>query len=119
MKIKISTRVVILFKKKVVKIPISYRGYLQCKNEKLMWDKYKDTEMLAELHSERFGIVVMKRYAPANRVPEYVVYGLKKRIPEFDIANCDLHRKENWGMTEYCGHILIDYGINERISRMY
>jgi len=119
MKIKISTRVVLVFKKKVVKIPISYRGYLQCKNEKLMWDKYKHTEMLAELYSERFGIVVMKRYPIANRVPNYVVYGLKKEIPEFNIANCDLHRTENWGMTENLGHILIDYGINERISKMY
>lgn len=119
MKIKISTRVVLVFEKKVVKIPISYRGYLQCKNEKLMWDKYKHTQMLAELHSERFGIVVMKRYPIANRVPDYVVYGLKKEMPEFNIACCDLHRAENWGMTENLGHILIDYGINERISKMY
>lgn len=118
MKIKVSTRVVFLLKNIVIKIPISYRGYLQCKNEKFIWDKYKHTEMLAELYSERFGIVVMKRYAPANRVPEYVVYGLKHKIPEFNIANCDLHRKENWGMTDL-GHILIDYGINENISKMY
>jgi len=52
-------------------------------------------------------------------IPEYVVYGLKDTIPEFNIYNCDLHRTENWGMTENLGHILIDYGINERISKMY
>jgi hypothetical protein len=119
MKIKISTRVVLLFKNIVVKIPISYRGYLQCKNEKFIWDKYKDTGMLAELHSEIFGIIVMKRYNSANRVPDYVVKGLKSKISEFDIPNCDLYRKDNWGMTENLGHILIDYGINEKISKMY
>ena len=119
MKIRVSTRVVLVFEKKVIKIPISYRGYLQCKNEKFIWDKYKHTGMLAELYSERFGVVVMKRYPLANRVPEYVVYGLKDTIPEFNIRNCDLYRVENWGMTEELGHILIDYGINERISKMY
>ena len=119
MKIKISTRLVLLFRQKVVKIPLSYRGYLQCKNEKVIWDKYGHTGMLAELYSERHGIVVMRRYPPASRVPEYVVYGLKQTIPEFDIPNCDLYNKCNWGMTEDLGHILIDYGINERISRMY
>lgn len=119
MKIKISTRVVFLFKNIVVKIPISYRGYLQCKNEKLMWDKYGHTGMLAELQSERFGIVVMRKYPLANRVPDYVVKGLKSKISEFDIPNCDLYKKDNWGVTENLGHILIDYGINEKISKMY
>ena len=119
MKIKVSTRVVFLLKNIVIKIPISYRGYLQCKNEKFIWDKYKHTGMLAELHSERFGIIVMKKYPSANRVPEYVVHGIKSEIPEFNIPNCDLYRKENWGLTQNLGHILIDYGINERISKMY
>jgi hypothetical protein len=119
MKIRISTRLVLIFEKRVIKIPLSYRGYLQCKNEKFIWEKYKHTGVLAELYSERFGIVVMKRYPVANRVPEYVVYGLKREIPEFDIPNCDLYRKDNWGITENLGHILIDYGINERISKMY
>ena len=85
MKIKVSTRVVFLLKNIVIKIPISYRGYLQCKNEKFIWDKYKHTGMLAELHSERFGIIVMKKYPSANRVPEYVVHGIKSEISEFDI----------------------------------
>lgn len=119
MKIKISTRVVLILKDTVVKIPVSRRGYLQCKNEKAMWEKYGHTGALGELRQERFGIVVMKRYPPANRVPEYVVHALKKMMPEFDIPNCDLYNKCNWGMDDNLGHILIDYGINERISRLY
>ena len=43
---KISTRVVFIFSTFVIKFPISYRGYLQCKNEKKIWDKYKHTGFL-------------------------------------------------------------------------
>ena len=126
MKIRVSTRVVLVFEKKVIKIPISYRGYLQCKNEKFIWDKYKDTGMLAELYSERFGIVVMKRYKPTNVLVSETeahrfidtVVGIKHLIPEFDIDNCDLYRAENWGKSGD-DYVLIDYGINERISKMY
>jgi hypothetical protein len=118
MKIKVSTRVVFLFKNIVIKIPISRRGYLQCKNERFIWDKYKHTSMLAELHSERFGIVCMKRYPSANIIPEYVVYGIKSEIPELNIKNCDLYNCENWGIDKDF-YILLDYGINEEISKMY
>jgi len=38
---KYSTRLVIILKNVVIKIPISRRGYLQGINEKMIWDKYK------------------------------------------------------------------------------
>lgn len=116
--IKVSTRFVLIFKTFVIKIPLSYRGYLQGKNEKVMWDKYGHTGMLGELYSEKFGIIKMKRYRKPNRIPDYVVNILKNKIPEFNIPNCDLYRKDNWGM-DGLNPILIDYGINEEISKMY
>jgi hypothetical protein len=117
--IKISTRVVFVFKKFVIKFPIDKRGYLQGKNEKKMWDKYGHTNILGKLIWERFGIVCMKRYPIANRIPNYVVACAKDYIPEFDIDRCDLYKIENWGKDENSNPILIDYGINEDISKMY
>lgn len=119
MKIKISTRLVLIFREKVIKLPISYRGYLQCKNEKKMWDKYKHTNFLGTLIYERFGIIIMKKYTSINRIPEYVVHKIKNIIPEFDIPNCDLYNYKNWGVNDSLDYVLIDYGINEKISKMY
>jgi hypothetical protein len=68
MKIKISTRLVFLIGNRVYKFPLSRRGFLQCKNEKKMWDKYSHTGILGKLHWERFGVVCMKRYPKANRI---------------------------------------------------
>jgi len=46
------------------------------------------------------------------------VLAVKKRIPELDINGCDLYNPANWGI--YRGNIyLLDYGITERVSRMY
>ena len=43
---KYSTRLVILLKNIVIKIPLSKRGYLQGLNEKKIWDKYKHLDLL-------------------------------------------------------------------------
>ena len=119
MKIRISTRVVFVFKRCVIKIPISYRGYLQCKNEKELWDKYSSTGLLGKMYWYRFGLVCMKRYRRATyKIPFIEINEVKKQIPELNIVNCDLHIIENWGYQQG-NYYLIDYGINERISKMY
>ena len=120
--IRISTRVVFIFKGFVIKIPISYRGYLQGKNEKYIWNKYKNLKILAPLKWERFGIICQERCFDVK-----LKYGffdisyvslIKKLIPELNIKKCDLYNHKNWGV--YNNYIvLLDYGINQRISEMY
>jgi hypothetical protein len=110
----------------VVKIPLSKRGYLQCKNEKKMWDKYKDFGILGKLYWEWNGIVCMKNYdvvelpVSETEAHEFIdtVLGIKHIIPEFDIDKCDLYKPDNWGIHNG-DYILIDYGINEEVSNMY
>lgn len=124
--IKYSTRLVFLIGNIVIKIPLSKRGYLQCKNEKRMWDKYKHLNVLGKLYWEFCGIICMKKYKPTNvLINENVahdfidtVVGVKHLIPEFDIDKCDLYRAENWGI-DGDDYVLIDYGINEEISKLY
>jgi hypothetical protein len=118
MKIKISTRIVLLFKTFVIKIPVSYRGYLQCKNEKLIWDKYKHLGLLGELYWEKRGIICMKRYEPVKQVHHLDVFKIKNNIDEMNIINCDLYKIQNWGLGD-TRQILIDYGISEEVSKMY
>jgi hypothetical protein len=61
----------------------------------------------------------MKRYPQASRISQYTIRGIKELIPEFDIPRCDLNKVENWGKDENSNPILIDYGINEYISKLY
>ncbi len=124
--IKYSTRLVFLIGNIVIKIPLSKRGYLQCKNEKRMWDKYKHLNVLGKLYWEWNGIICMKKYKPTNVLINQneannfidTVVGVKHLIPEFDIDKCDLYRAENWGI-DGDDYVLIDYGINEEISKLY
>jgi hypothetical protein len=44
--IRYSTRLVVLMFGIVIKIPLSRRGYLQCKNEIRMWERYKHLNIL-------------------------------------------------------------------------
>lgn len=114
--IKFSTRLVFLLPKIVVKIPIDKRGYLQGKNELALYSKYKNTKLLGELIAEFCGVVVMKRYNQlGSKLNEDMVMDIKNKIVELDIINCDLYNPDNWGEN----HILIDYGINEYISKLY
>jgi hypothetical protein len=115
---KYSTRFVILFNRFVIKIPLSRRGYLQGINEKYIWDNYKDNAPLAELKWMRFGIVCQKRYTQINSIPKRVVNRYKEKIPEFNFDNCDLYNYQNWGKDNK-KYILLDYGINENISKLY
>lgn len=119
MEIKYSTRIVLLIGKRVYKIPISYRGYLQCKNEKHIWDKYKNLNVLGELYWEKFGVICMKRYGNVNNIDPIYIFNIKKNIVELDIDNCDLFNFKNWGIDENSNIILVDYGINEYISKLY
>lgn len=124
--IKYSTRLVILMFGIVIKIPLSRRGYLQCKNESKIWERYKHLNVLGRLYWEFGGIICMRRYAAVDvliiETEEKkfidVVVGIKYLIPEFDIDNCDLYRLENWGKSGD-DYVLIDYGINEYISGLY
>jgi hypothetical protein len=115
--IKISTRLVFVFKKFVIKIPLSYRGYLQCKNESYIWNKYKNP-ILGELYWFKYGIVCMKKYKIAKHIPAINVIEIKEIIPELNVELCDLYNYKNWGVYDE-KYILIDYGINEQISKMY
>jgi hypothetical protein len=116
--LKYSTRIVIILKNVVIKIPISRRGYLQGINEKKIWDKYKNITSLAELKWMFIGIVCQKRYDAVQSIPKIVVRRIKTKIPEFDFADCDLHNSENWGI-ENKDYILLDYGINKHIASLY
>ena len=119
LKIKSSTRVVFILHDIAIKIPLSRRGYLQGKNEKVLWDNYNHLNMLGELKWEKLGIVCMKRYSPLNRIPNGYVNWTKRNIPELNIINCDLNNVKNWGQDENLNPILIDYGINEYIASLY
>ena len=118
MKIKLSTRLVLIFKKKVIKIPFDRRGYLQGKNEKKVWHKYNAFCNLAPLVWSRFGIVIQIRCKPLDVLNVNYVKKIKKIVSNFDIDNCDLYKKENWG-TYKGKQVLLDYGIDKRISKMY
>jgi hypothetical protein len=116
---KYSTRLVILLKNIVIKIPLSRRGYLQGLNEKKIWDKYNNTNSLAELKWMYLGVVCQKKYdADLSRIPKMVVKRNKKSMPEFDFDNCDLHNPKNWGFKDK-KYILLDYGINKQIANLY
>lgn len=118
MKIKYSTRLVILTKNSAYKIPISYRGYLQGINEGRLWSKYNHTGMLAKLKWEFLGIVCQERIKHIDAINLQFVLSIKDSIPEFNFDNCDLYNKDNWGILN--GRILLlDYGIDEAISKMY
>ena len=118
MKIKVSTRVVFIFKDYVVKVPISLRGYLQCIQERNVWEKYKHLDLLGELYSYKRGIIKMKRYDTIAYVDYNDIANVKESIEELNIDNCDLYNKANWGQLNGKRY-LIDYGVNEEISKMY
>lgn len=116
--IRYSTRLVIILKTVVIKIPLSRRGYLQGINEKIIWDKYKSTASLAELKWMCLGVVCQKRYDTVSSIPTRVVKRNKASMPEFDFDNCDLYNPENWG-KDGKRYILLDYGVNEDIANLY
>ena len=116
--IKLSTRLVIILSDIVLKFPISRRGFLQSKNEKIIWDKYRNRIVLGEMYWEFMGIVCMKYYKPINKIPNYPVQSIKSIIKEFDIDRCDLYNPANWG-KENGRYYLIDYGISQYISTLY
>ena len=119
MQIKMNTRIVFLFKDYVIKVPISIRGYLQCKQEEFIWSKYSHLGLLGELYWCKRGIVCMKRYKPVKKVHHLEVFKIKNNIEELDIVMCDLYNYRNWGLDDDGNKLLIDYGVSELISRMY
>ena len=115
---KYSTRLVIILKNIVIKIPVSRKGYLQGLNEKKIWDKYNNVTHLAELKWMWIGIVCQKRYNTVSSIPYRVVIRSKNMIPEFNFNNCDLYNPENWGIDGK-KYILLDYGVTEYIASLY
>ena len=118
MKLKISTRLVLVIGEVAIKFPLGRRGYLQGKNEKDLYSRYAETGMLAPLLWERFGITCLQRCDMAPSLPEEAILEIKRRIPELDIKRCDLYNIDNWG-TRGGKPILIDYGVSEYISTLY
>ena len=117
--IKYSTRIVLILRNVVIKIPVSRRGYLQGLNEKKIWDKYNNVTSLAELKWMWMGIVCQKRYNTVSSVPNRVVIRNKELIPEFDFNNCDLYNSENWGIDDLGNYTLLDYGVTEYVAGLY
>jgi len=116
--IKVSTRLVIITRSKAFKIPLDRRGWLQGINEGKVWEEYKESGYLAPLLWSWGGFVCMERVRPTDYVPPYLIANVKDKIPALDIVNCDLRRLENWG--EHNGRtVLLDYGVDERISKLY
>lgn len=116
--IKYSTRLVLVLKNSVVKIPINRKGYLQGLNENKIWNKYNSIAPLAQLRWICIGVVCQKRYNEAISVPDAKVKEIKGLIPEFDFDNCDLYNFKNWGIDGK-KYILLDYGVNEHIASLY
>ena len=116
--IKYSTRLVIILKNTVIKIPVTRKGYLQGLNEKKIWDKYNNINSLAKLKWMWMGIVCQKRYNTVSSIPSREVNHIKSLIHEFDFNNCDLHNSENWGIDGK-KYILLDYGVTEYIAGLY
>jgi len=116
--IKYSTRLVLILRNVVIKIPVNRKGYLQGLNEKKIWDKYNSVTSLAELKWMWMGIVCQKRYNTTTSIPDSVVIRIKELIPEFDFNNCDLYNHENWGINNKT-HVLLDYGVSKYIASLY
>ena len=116
---RISTRLVILFKNFVIKIPLERKGILQGINEKIIWKKYKDKAPLAELKCGCLGIVIQKRYKHVDYIPMEEVDKIKSTIEEFRFKNGDLWNYENWGMDEQGNYILLDYGNSKYVASLY
>lgn len=116
--LRVSSRVVFLTPHRVYKIPVDRRGWLQGKNERKAWHRYKDTGHLAPFLYSLGGIVCMRRVARADEVPPELIATVKSKIPALNIDNCDLWNLENWG--EHEGRtVLVDYGISAEVAAMY
>ena len=116
---RISTRLAILLKNIVIKIPLEYKGMLQGINEKMIWKKYKDVAPLAELKWELLGIIIQKKYKHVDFIPMEEVDKIKAIIPEFQFENGDLWNYENWGVDEQGNYILLDYGNSKYVASLY
>jgi hypothetical protein len=109
---------VILIGKYAIKIPLGVRGILQGYNEDKLYRMYGHTKLLAPLRFFLLGVVVQRRVEPLNEFSVRYPLRVKRAIPSLDIDNCDLYNRANWG--RYRGRIvLLDYGINKRIAKMY
>jgi len=119
-KIKISTRIVFLIGNYAIKMPIDLRGYYQGLNEKYLYNKYRNSGLLAKLIWSKLGIVVQQRVDPikSDKINPILVLKIKSEIPELNISNCDLHNPVNWGIYKN-QTVLLDYGITEKVSIMY
>ena len=117
MQIKISTRLVFITNRYVVKIPIDRRGWLQGINERKLWSKYQSTNLVPTLWGLG-GIVCQPKASKPSNFRPYDVKKIKRKIPELNVTNCDLYNIDNWG-TYNDDLVLVDYGITEEISKMY
>ena len=116
--VRISSRVVLLTPRRVYKLPVNRRGWLQGKNERKAWESHKKTGLLAPFLYSVGGFVCMVRVLPVYYVAPEMIATVKQRIPALNIDNCDLWNVENWG--QYEGRtVLLDYGISKKVASLY
>lgn len=117
-RIRISTRVVFLIGKYAIKIPIDRRGWLQGKNESRRWEEFGGFGILNPVLWSWNGIIIQKRIKEIKKIPPGFIRAVRTWIPEMCFPNCDLQNPRNWG-TDGLRILLLDYGIDEEIARMY
>ena len=77
--------------------------------------------MLAPVIWECWGIVCQERCQPISGLSpsrKRKVKEIKRLTPQLDIDNCDLYNYQNWGKRKN-RLVLLDYGIDETISKLY
>jgi hypothetical protein len=118
MQFRLSTRFVILFGEWALKIPLSKRGYLQGVNERKTWHAYKQTDLLVPLLWSFCGVVCQSRAFPVSSIEHEHILKVVDSIPHLNVTKTDLFNSANWGRLN--GRVvLLDYGLNERVSNMY
>ena len=115
-----STRLVFLIGKRVYKFPLNKRGYLQSKNESMIWNKYKETNLRVPLVWERYGIVCQERAVPIEEFSITHLLRVKSTIPELNKNHSmrDIETMRNWGIYKD-EVVLVDYGLSEEDAHLY
>lgn len=116
-----SSRIAILIGRWAIKVPFSYCGVLQSRNEKRLYERHKRWPFMPIERS--FGpILVMRRAEPldkANRARFRDLARLaEERFEELRFDRGDIWRQDNWGQVAGLP-LLLDYGLDEEIEKRY
>jgi len=96
---------------------------MQGLNECYLWKRYKNHRTLVPILWEWNGVVCQQRVQTLNShiTPRRLAHTrmqLLKEIPELDMPNCDLRKRDNWGLHN-SRIVLLDYGISPAVADMY